>query len=79
MGDYFNGSIGRITGLDPAYPLFSPNDTDRLSPDCAKFVDAIHTDYPKLGEQTPSGTADYYPNYGRSGQPGCEILEDSKY
>ena len=37
--------IGRISGLDPAEPLFQNMPTFvRLDPSDAKFVDVIHTD-----------------------------------
>ena len=39
------GTISRITGLDPAGPLFFLNNTEtRLDPSDADFVDIIHTD-----------------------------------
>uniref|UniRef100_A0A182UI44 Lipase domain-containing protein n=1 Tax=Anopheles melas TaxID=34690 RepID=A0A182UI44_9DIPT len=73
----FGLKLGRITGLDPAEPLFS--DTDplvRLDRSDAKFVDVIHSDGSEwvskggLGMYQPIGHVDFYPNGGYN-QPGC--------
>uniref|UniRef100_A0AB38ZEC5 Venom lipase 1 n=1 Tax=Ectomocoris sp. TaxID=3104572 RepID=A0AB38ZEC5_9HEMI len=66
-----NGLIGRISGLDPAYPLFAPDHSDRLTSKSAIFVDVIHTCGKYLGWFGQVGHADFYPNKGTSSQPGC--------
>lgn len=69
--------VGRITGLDPAGPLFEYFDV-YLRKEHADFVDIIHTSMGmgfnsfrgRLGMTKESGHVDFYPN-GGSRQPGC--------
>ncbi|XP_028157081.1 pancreatic lipase-related protein 2-like [Ostrinia furnacalis] len=69
-----SGRVSRITGLDPALPLFDKLPlSQRLDPSDAKFVDVIHTDAGIFGFKTPIGHVDFYPNGGISPQPGCEL------
>ena len=85
-GKYFtrisNAKIGKITGMDPAGPMFElpsrVSESDRkmihLHKDDADFVDVIHTtggSLPQgLGMTSAVGHADFYPNGGQI-QPGC--------
>ncbi|EDW03347.1 GH11187, partial [Drosophila grimshawi] len=76
---YFNLRIGRITGLDPAKPIFLKSKwSDRLHAISADFVDVIHTDVFLYGLMLPMGHADFYPNLGIV-QPGCGPISESKY
>ncbi|KAJ7325233.1 hypothetical protein JRQ81_018253 [Phrynocephalus forsythii] len=70
--------INRITGLDPAGPLFHDTSAEvRLDPSDAKFVDVIHTNIGRLlfefatGIIQPCGHFDFYPNGGKI-MPGCK-------
>ncbi|XP_029418519.1 lipase member H isoform X1 [Nannospalax galili] len=71
VGEMYNGQLGRITGLDPAGPLFNGRPPqDRLDAGDAQFVDVIHSDTDALGYKEPLGNIDFYPNGGLD-QPGC--------
>lgn len=69
-------SFHRITGLDPAGPLFFPDlpmilPENHLSEDDATFVDIVHTDTGGYGYPLQTGAADFYVNSGYRFQPGC--------
>ncbi|CAH2008975.1 unnamed protein product [Acanthoscelides obtectus] len=68
--------IGRITGLDPAAPLYEWPHVESLDElldrTDANFVDGIHTNGRHLGVMTPVGHVDFYPNGGEA-QPGCPL------
>ncbi|XP_035665052.1 pancreatic triacylglycerol lipase-like [Branchiostoma floridae] len=70
------GSLGRISGLDPAEPYFEHTDPlVRIDPGDATFVDIIHTDGSSIltlgfGLDQPVGDVDFYPE-GGARQPGC--------
>ncbi|XP_050430934.1 lipase member H-A-like [Adelges cooleyi] len=78
-GKRLNGRLGRITGLDPAGPLFELNFPKyRLHHTDAQFVDSIHTGLPAFlkpgfGMARTCGHVDFYPNGGNN-QPGCKSL-----
>nr|XP_034191636.1 pancreatic lipase-related protein 2 [Osmia lignaria] len=64
--------VGRITGLDAAYPLYMYTGREgHLTASDAMFVDVIHTDGGNFGFPNPLGHADFYPNGGKPVQPGC--------
>ncbi|KAL4149292.1 hypothetical protein QTP88_003272 [Uroleucon formosanum] len=72
VGRLMNSTIQRITGLDPASPLF---DTFLLSNEVldksdALFVDVVHTNIGFKGKISPLGHLDFYANNGIA-QPGC--------
>lgn len=63
--------MSRITGLDPAMPLFVTVDKrDKLDASDAHFVDVFHTNAFIQGKVETSGHIDFYMNGGIN-QPGC--------
>ncbi|XP_072441879.1 lipase member H-like [Chiloscyllium punctatum] len=81
VGSRFHGQIGRITGLDPAGPLFRGKGVeDRLDPSDAQLVEVLHTDIDALGYEEFLGHIDYYAN-GGTDQPGCPatIIAGKRY
>ena len=75
--DEFGIVLNRVTGLDPAGPLFEMTEPPvRIDKSDADFVDIIHTngglDNGFLGMNRAVGHADFYPNGGRQ-QPGCGV------
>lgn len=63
--------LGRITGLDPAMPLYvTVGPEEKLDATDAEFVDVYHTNAFVQGKIEPSGHIDFYMNGGVN-QPGC--------
>lgn len=60
----------RITALDPANPPFYPG-TSHLAASDATLVDVIHTDAWLYGAPVSTGSIDFWPNSGKTLQPGC--------
>ncbi len=85
IGRSLEPKLPRISALDPAGPGFygdkfdgnkCPNYADeKLSPDDADFVDVIYTSGRWIGTLENVGDANFYPNGGRTHQPGCEAPE----
>ncbi|TMW49842.1 hypothetical protein DOY81_005082 [Sarcophaga bullata] len=76
LSNYIAKNLGtfqlpRITGLDPAMPLFvTASENDKLDPTDAVYVDIIHTNAMVQGKLERCGHADFYMNGGII-QPGC--------
>ncbi|XP_033334507.2 pancreatic triacylglycerol lipase [Megalopta genalis] len=76
VGLYTNFKVPRITGLDPAGPLYYTGSYLRASD--AAFVVIIHTDEGLLGQFQHSGDVDFLPNGGHRPQPGCALVPLTK-
>ncbi|CAG4966728.1 unnamed protein product [Colias eurytheme] len=64
--------VGRITGLNPAGPLYStPPVYTGLRPSSANFVVGLHTDPLAFGSSKNVGHVDIWLNCGMRLQPGC--------
>lgn len=69
--------IPRISGLDPAMPLFITSGIDeKLDASDAEFVDVIHTNALVQGKLERCGHVDFYMNGGIL-QPGCVNIGNS--
>jgi hypothetical protein len=69
-----NQKLGHISGLEPLSDGYDYGDpTSRLYILDAEFVDAIHTCTGRHSFAESIGHADFYPNSGECGQPGCGI------
>lgn len=71
--------VQRITGMDPAGPLFEvpmQPPTKRLSHSDADVVEVVHTDGGLAGFVSPIGDIDFYPNGGLFIQPNCINKKD---
>ncbi|XP_059095496.1 pancreatic triacylglycerol lipase-like [Tigriopus californicus] len=76
IGYYMNGSLPRLTGLDPSGPLFHTAPARyRLDPSDAQFVDVIHSAGRWVGNDDITGHVDFFPNLGKAPQPGCKGKE----
>ncbi|KAJ0175716.1 hypothetical protein K1T71_008875 [Dendrolimus kikuchii] len=69
----YNKTVKRLTALDPAFPAFYPDGVvmEHINAKDAEFVDVIHTDAGVYGAPVRTGSADFWPNGGKSVQPGC--------
>ncbi|XP_045495073.1 inactive pancreatic lipase-related protein 1-like isoform X2 [Colias croceus] len=69
----YRKTVKRVTALDPAFPAFYPDGVvmEHIVDKDAEFVDVIHTDAGGYGAPVRTGSADFWPNGGKSVQPGC--------
>ncbi|CAG9785583.1 unnamed protein product [Diatraea saccharalis] len=69
----YQKTVKRLTALDPAFPAFYPDGVvmEHINSEDAEFVDVIHTDAGGYGAPVRTGTVDFWPNGGKSIQPGC--------
>lgn len=71
-------TVGRITGLDPAGPLYSGAPiSQRLDAGDAVFVDVVHTNEGIFGYTGNCGDIDFDANCGTQ-QPGCPVINLSQ-
>ncbi|XP_031848673.2 lipase member H isoform X1 [Nomia melanderi] len=73
IGRFVNTTLGRIIGLDPAFPLFYPS-TCHVRASDAENVVILHTDAGFYGTPIDTGSVDFYANKGVSPQPGCPVI-----
>ncbi|CAH2108068.1 unnamed protein product [Euphydryas editha] len=69
----YDNILSRITGLEPAGPLYDGIISLRgLGASDASFVDIIHTNPNRLGSGEATGSVDIWVNCENSVQPGCD-------
>lgn len=76
MRSQSGGTLGRVTGLDPAGPSFVlSTSSNRLADTDAVNVDTVVTDsgLAGLGLSRSLGHVNFWPNGGTASQPGCYI------
>lgn len=72
-------NVGRITGLDPAGPLFILKSSEKkLSKTDADLVVVVHTDGGVSGLAASLGDLDFFPNGGTPLQPGCANADSKR-
>ncbi|XP_060837207.1 lipase member H-A-like [Rhopalosiphum padi] len=77
VGKNLVDTIPRITGLDPAKPMYENKPPeDRLYITDAHFVDVMHTNSANNGFKKSIGHIDFFPNGGKS-QPDCGFSDKS--
>ncbi|OXA44628.1 endothelial lipase [Folsomia candida] len=67
--------LPRITGLDPAGPLYDSPSEWKIDKNDAYFVDVYHTNAGLAGDSSLDGHADFMLNGGHF-QPGCDIISE---
>ncbi|XP_055304651.1 phospholipase A1-like [Sitodiplosis mosellana] len=73
-GATLNGTLSRITGLDPAGPGFDST-KNGLNKTCARFVQVLHTNPGELGTNEQRGDLNFYANNKTTTQPGCPFKQ----
>ncbi|XP_011564547.3 inactive pancreatic lipase-related protein 1 isoform X1 [Plutella xylostella] len=73
LRNQYDKTVKRLTALDPAFPGFYPDGVmlEHVVAADAEFVDIIHTDAGCTGAPVRTGHVDFWPNGGKSVQPGC--------
>ncbi|XP_050671069.1 pancreatic lipase-related protein 2-like [Leptidea sinapis] len=78
-GRTLDGRARRVTGLDPAGPLWHALlSSNALRATDGQYVEAIHTNVAAMGILNPIGDTDFYPNAGWH-QPGCEDINQCSH
>ncbi|XP_014232599.1 lipase member H-like [Trichogramma pretiosum] len=71
LGRYLDFVIPRVTGLDPANPMFYQFGAEHINEKSGRQVDVVHTDGGVYGALPSTGSVDFFANGGYRPQPGC--------